>query len=71
MLKEDQNFEKYAKLCNRSMQNALKPYEYEWTCVAFGQDVRKRKIGLTRIQRKRNKFYQWNKLFRVDNLYLN
>ena len=55
--------EKYAKPCNRSMQNALNPYEDEWICVVFGQGVRKRKNELTKIQRKGNKLYHPIKYF--------
>ena len=57
-LTEDEIIEKYAKRCGHCNRNTLLPYEYEFTCFSYGYNVNKRKHELSKIQRKKNKFYQ-------------
>ena len=57
-LSEDQIIEKYAKKCGHCNRNTLLPYEYEYTCFSCGYNVNKRKNELSKIQRKKNKFYK-------------
>ena len=53
---EDQIIEKYAKNCRHCNRITLLPYEYEFTCIACGYNVNKRKNELTRIQRRKINF---------------
>ena len=57
-LSEDELIEKHGKLCGYCKRNHLLPYEYEWTCVSCGYNVIKTKHQLSKIQRKKTKFYQ-------------
>ena len=57
-LTEDEIIQKYAKQCFHCSLNILLPYEYEWICIACGYDLIKRKQELSKIQRKKTKFYQ-------------
>ena len=57
-LTEDEIIQKYAKRCGHCIRNTLLPYEYEFTCFSCGFNVSKRKHELSKIQRKKNKFYQ-------------
>ena len=50
-LTEDEIIEKYAKRCGHCNRNTLLPYEYEFTCIACGYNVSKRKHELSKIQR--------------------
>ena len=54
---DDQIIEKHAKQCRPCLRNTLRPYEYEFTCFAFGDNVIKRKNELLKIQRKRMNFF--------------
>ena len=56
-LTEDEIIEKYGKHCAYCNRNTLLPYEYEFTCLTCGFNVIKRKHELSKIQRKKNKFY--------------
>ena len=49
---------KYAKQSAQCNQSTLLPYEYERTCILCGFKPIKIKHQLTKIQRKKNKFYQ-------------
>ena len=67
-LTEDEIIKKYAKNCGHCNRNTLLPYEYEFTCLSSGYNVSKRKHELSKIQRKKIKFYQsieicWNQIF--------
>ena len=55
-LTEDERIEKYAKICGHCNRNTLLPYEYEFTCIACGYNVNKRKHELSKIQRKKINF---------------
>ena len=57
-LTEDEIIQKYAKKCLHCNRNTLLPYKYEWTCFSCDYNVNKRKHELSKIQRKKNKFYQ-------------
>ena len=57
-LTEDEIIEKYAKKCGHCNQNTLLPYDYEFTCVSCGYNVNKRKHELSKIRRKKYKFYK-------------
>ena len=52
-LTEDEIIQKYAKNCGHCKRNTLLPYEYEFTCIACGYNVNKRKPELSKIQRKK------------------
>ena len=55
-LSGDQIIEKYAKICQHCNRNALITYKYEFTCIACGYNVNKRKHELSEIQRKKINF---------------
>ena len=55
-LSEDEIIQKYAKDCGHCKRNTILPYEYEWTCIACGYNVNKRKNELSEIQRKKINF---------------
>ena len=55
-LSEDEIIQKYAKKCGHCNRNTLLPYEYEFTCIACGYNVNKRKHELFKIQRKKINF---------------
>ena len=55
-LTEDQIIEKYGKRCRRCNRITLLPYEYEFTCIACGYNVNKRKHESSKIQRKKMNF---------------
>ena len=61
-LTEDQIIEKNGKYFGHCNRNTLLPYEYAWTCFSCGYNVIKRKHELSKIQRKKNKFYQSSKI---------
>ena len=42
---EDQIIEKNAKQSRHCKRNTLQPYEYEFTCIACGYNVNKRKTN--------------------------
>ena len=55
-LTEDEIIQKYAKNCGHCNKNTLLPYDYEYTCIACGYNVNKRKHELSKIQRKKINF---------------
>ena len=55
-LTENEIIENYAKNCGHCNRNTLLPYEYEFTCIACGYIVNKRKHELSKIQRKKINF---------------
>ena len=55
-LSEDEIIQKYAKNCGHCNRNTLLPYEYEFTCIACGYNVNKRKHELSKKQRKKINF---------------
>ena len=55
-LTEDEIIQKNAKTCRHCNRNTLLPYEYEFTCIACGYNVTKRKHELSKIQRKKINF---------------
>ena len=55
-LSEDEIIQKDAKNCGHCKRNTLLPYEYEFTCIACGYNVSKRKHELSKIQRKKINF---------------
>ena len=57
-LSEDEIIQKYGKRCGHCNRNTLLPYEHEFTCFSCGFNINKRKFELSKIQRKKNKFYQ-------------
>ena len=57
-LTECEIVQKYGKHCGYCNQNILLAYEYEFTCVSCGFNVNKRKHELSKVQRKKNKFYK-------------
>ena len=57
-LSADETIYKNAKHCGYSNRNNLLPYEYEFTCLSCGFNSTKRKHELTKIERKKIKFYQ-------------
>ena len=56
-LTEDEIIQKYSKNCGHCNRNTLLPYEYERSCFSCNCVVSKRKNELSKIQRKKNKFY--------------
>ena len=56
-LTEDEIIQKYAKRCGHCNRNTLLPYEYEGSCFSCNYVVSKRKNEVSKIQRKKNKFY--------------
>ena len=68
-LTEYEIIEKDGKQCRHCNRNTLLPYEYEFTCIVCAYNVNKRKHELSKIQRKKNKFYQQNKICRSQNLF--
>ena len=69
-LTEDEIIQKYAKTCRHCNRNTLLPYEYEFTCIACGYNVTKRKHDLSKKQRKKINFinrlkYAEQKLFSI------
>ena len=48
-LTEDEIMKKCAKQCLHCSQNTLLPYKYEWTCIACGYILTKRKQELSEI----------------------
>ena len=69
-LTEVEIIQKYAKNCGHCNRKTLLPYEYEFTCIACGYNVNKRKheFELSKIQRKKiniiNRFkYAEQKIF--------
>ena len=56
-LTEDEIIQKYGKHCGQCNRNTLLPYENGFTCISCGYNINKRKHELSRIQRKKNKFY--------------
>ena len=55
-LSEDEIIQKYAKNCGHCNRNTLLPYEYDWSCFSCNYVVSKRKIELSKIQRKKINF---------------
>ena len=55
-LSEDEIIQKYGKHCGHCNRNTLLQYEYEFTCIACGYNVIKRKNELSKIQRKKINF---------------
>ena len=55
-LTEAEIIEKYAKNCGHCNRNTLLPYEHEFSCIACGYNVNKRKNELSKIQRKKINF---------------
>ena len=52
-LTEDENIQKYGKNCGYCNRNTLLSHEYEETCLTCGFKVNKRKIELSKKQRKK------------------
>ena len=70
VLTKDEIIQKYAKRCGHCNRNTLLPYEYEFTCIACGYNVTKRKHELSKIQRKKVNFinrlkYAEQKIFSI------
>ena len=55
-LTEDEIIQNYAKNCKHCNRNTLLPYEYEWSCFSCNYVVSKRKIELSKIQRRKINF---------------
>ena len=55
-LTEDEIIQKMQKKCLHCNRNTLLPYEFEFTCIACGYNVNKRKHELSKIQRKKINF---------------
>ena len=68
-LTEDEKIQKYGKHCGHCNRNTLLPYEYEFTCFSCGYNVNKRKYELSKIQRKKNKFYKPIKICGSQNIF--
>ena len=47
-LTEDEIIQNYAKRCGHCNRNILLPYEYEFTCIACGYNVNRRKHELSK-----------------------
>ena len=56
-LSENEINEKYGKKCRHCVRNTLLPFEYEFTCISCGYNVMKRKHELSKIHRKKHRFY--------------
>ena len=52
-LTDDQKFINYAKQCGHFRWNTLLPYEFEFTFIAFGYNVIKRKRDWVKFQGKK------------------
>ena len=46
-LTEDESIEKYGKHCTQCHLETLLPYEHDWSCVACGYKIIKRKHDLS------------------------
>ena len=66
-LSEVEIIQRYGKLCWHCNRNTLLPYKYEFTC--FSYHVNKRKHELSKILRKKNKFYQQIKTCSSQNIF--
>ena len=55
-LTEDEVIQKYAINCGQCSRNTLLPYEFEWTCISCGFNLKKRKHDFSKIQRKKINF---------------
>ena len=66
---EDESIKKYGKHCGHCNRNTLLPYENEFICFPCGYNVIKRKHDLSKIQRKKTKFIQQNKICRSQNIF--
>ena len=69
-LTEDEIIEKEAKRCGHCNRNTILPYEYEFTCIACGYNMSKRKHELSKKQRKKVNFinrikYEEVKIFSI------
>ena len=51
-LTEEEIIQKCGNLSEQCNRNMLLPYEYEKTCISFGNNVIKRKPELSRVPRK-------------------
>ena len=56
ILTDHEKIEKYAKEWKHCIRNAILRSEDEWTCVAWGCNIIKKKNDLTKISKKKNKF---------------
>ena len=56
-LSEHQKIEKYAKKCGHCSRNNLLPYEYEWTCISSGYNVKNENLNFQKYNEK-DKFYK-------------
>ena len=56
-LTEDEIIQKYAKNCGHCKRNCLLPYEYEFTCLSCGYNVKKKKTSTLKNTKKKNYFY--------------
>ena len=55
-LSEVEIIQKYGKQCRLCNRNTLLPNEYEFSCIACGYNMNKRKHELSKIQRKKINF---------------
>ena len=68
-LSEDEIIQNYGKNCGLCNRNTLLPYEYELTGLSCGYNVNKRKHELSKVKRKKNKFYQSIEICRSQNIF--
>ena len=69
-LTEDEIIQNYAKCFGHCNRNTFLPYEYEFSCIACGYNINKRKHELSKIQRKKINFinrikYAEQKIFSI------
>ena len=52
-LTEEETIQKHAKQCEHCSRNKISPYEYEFTCFSCAYNLIKRKLELSKKQRKK------------------
>ena len=57
-LTDDEIIKNYAKQCRHCNRNTLLPWENDFTCISCGYNIIRQNHELSKIQRKKNNFYQ-------------
>ena len=55
-LTQDEIIQKYSKLCPSCGRNAMLPYQYEFTCLPCGYNIKKLKINYLKFNEKDKHF---------------
>ena len=68
-LRKDEIIQNYGKRYGYCNRNTLLPYEYKFTCFSCGYNVNKRKLEISKIQRKKINFYKPIRIFRTESFF--